>query len=429
MSAAPLSVTPGTLVIDVQDLRKSYHDVKAVDGVSFSVEMGEVFGMLGPNGAGKTTTVEILEGLRPRDSGSVGVLGLDPGRKAGDLKRKIGVQLQQVSLYPRLRTVEVIELFASFYGRAGVADHLLALLGLEERRRAFVKDLSGGQQQRLSVALAMVNDPPIIFLDEPTTGMDPQARRSLWETIEQFKAEGRTVLLTTHYMEEAERLCDRVAVMDHGRIIAMDTPEALVRAHVDQDAIEFSQRDGLALGEIESLPGVVKVSMDGDRVSMFSDDVSASMAALLRLGHERWPANSRPAAPAPHARRGVSQAHGADVARLRALVQLTLANTREFARDRAALFWTFAFPLLFVLIFGLVFSRDSATQYEVGLVNEDESPQAVVLVDTLEAIDAFVLSRSSLADEIANLEDGDRRAVIAVPSGWGASIDADSPCR
>ena len=274
-------------VIEVQDLRKTYGDVKAVDGVSFSVKVGEVFGMLGPNGAGKTTTVEIMEGLRPRDSGAVQVLGLDPGREAGDLKRKIGVQLQQVSLYPRLRVAEVIELFASFYGRAGVADHLLALLGLEERRRAFVKDLSGGQQQRLSVALAMVNDPPVIFLDEPTTGMDPQARRSLWETVERFKSEGRTVLLTTHYMEEAERLCDRVAVMDHGRIIAMDTPEDLVRTHFAEDAIEFSQRDGLAEADIESLPAVVNASSQGDRVSMFSDDVPASMAALLQLGQER----------------------------------------------------------------------------------------------------------------------------------------------
>ena len=274
-------------VIEVQDLRKAYGDVKAVDGVSFTVEVGEVFGMLGPNGAGKTTTVEILEGLRPRDAGAVRVLGLDPGREADDLKRKIGVQLQQVSLYPRLRVAEVIELFASFYGRAGVADHLLTLLGLEERRRAFVKDLSGGQQQRLSVALAMVNDPPIIFLDEPTTGMDPQARRSLWETIERFKTEGRTVLLTTHYMEEAERLCDRVAVMDHGRIIAMDTPEDLVRTHFAEDAIEFSRRDGLAEADVESLPAVVNASIQGDRVSMFSDDVPASMAALLQLGQER----------------------------------------------------------------------------------------------------------------------------------------------
>ncbi len=274
-------------VIEIQNLRKAYGDVKAVDGVSFAVDVGEVFGMLGPNGAGKTTTVEILEGLRPRDSGAVRVLGLDPGRESRDLKRQIGVQLQQVALYPRLRVVEVIELFASFYGRAGVADHLLALLGLEERRRAFVKDLSGGQQQRLSVALAMVNDPPMIFLDEPTTGMDPQARRNLWETIEQFKAQGRTVLLTTHYMEEAERLCDRVAVMDHGRIIALDAPEGLVRAHFAEDAIEFSQRDGLTEAEIESLPAVVSAGMQGGRVSMFSDDVPTSMAALLRLGQER----------------------------------------------------------------------------------------------------------------------------------------------
>ena len=274
-------------VIEIQDLRKAYGDVKAVDGVSFAVEVGEVFGMLGPNGAGKTTTVEILEGLRPRDSGAVRVLGLDPGRESRDLKRQIGVQLQQVALYPRLRVVEVIELFASFYGRAGVADHLLALLGLEERRRAFVKDLSGGQQQRLSVALAMVNDPPMIFLDEPTTGMDPQARRNLWETIEQFKAQGRTVLLTTHYMEEAERLCDRVAVMDHGRIIALDAPEGLVRAHFAEDAIEFSQRDGLTAAELETLPAVLSASIQSDRVSMFSDDVPTSMAALLRLGQER----------------------------------------------------------------------------------------------------------------------------------------------
>ena len=274
-------------IIEVQDLRKSYGDVKAVDGVSFSVEVGEVFGMLGPNGAGKTTTVEILEGLRPRDSGAVRVLGLDPGREQRDLKRQIGVQLQQVALYPRLRVVEVIELFASFYGRAGVADHLVALLGLEERRRAFVKDLSGGQQQRLSVALALVNDPPMIFLDEPTTGMDPQARRSLWETIEQFKAQGRTVLLTTHYMEEAERLCDRVAVMDHGHIIAVDAPEGLVRAHFAEDAIEFTQRNGMTSDEIERLPAVVNASVQADRVSMFSDDVPTSMAALLQLGQER----------------------------------------------------------------------------------------------------------------------------------------------
>ena len=274
-------------IIEVQDLRKSYGDVKAVDGVSFSVEVGEVFGMLGPNGAGKTTTVEILEGLRPRDSGAVRVLGLDPGREQRDLKRQIGVQLQQVALYPRLRVVEVIELFASFYGRAGVADHLVTLLGLEERRRAFVKDLSGGQQQRLSVALALVNDPPMIFLDEPTTGMDPQARRSLWETIEQFKAQGRTVLLTTHYMEEAERLCDRVAVMDHGHIIAVDAPEGLVRAHFAEDAIEFTQRNGMTSDEIERLPAVVNASVQADRVSMFSDDVPTSMSALLQLGQER----------------------------------------------------------------------------------------------------------------------------------------------
>ncbi len=274
-------------IVEVEDLRKAYGDVQAVAGVSFGVEEGEVFGMLGPNGAGKTTTVEILEGLRPRDEGTVRVLNLDPDRDAYKIKCQIGVQLQQVALYPRLRVTEVLELFASFYDRSGVADHLVELLGLEERRGALVKDLSGGQQQRLSVALAVVNDPQLIFLDEPTTGMDPQARRSLWETIEQFKSQGRTVFLTTHYMEEAARLCDRVAVMDHGRIIALDTPDRLVREHFAQDAIEFSQRDGFTIEELESLPAVVSASIQGGLLSMFSDDVPASMAALLRVSQER----------------------------------------------------------------------------------------------------------------------------------------------
>ena len=274
-------------VIEVRELRKAYGDVQAVRGVSFTVEQGEVFGMLGPNGAGKTTTVEILEGLRKRDGGEVTVLGLDPDAAGRSIKSRIGVQLQQVALYPRLRVHEVIELFASFYGRSGVADRLIQTLGLEERRTGLVKDLSGGQQQRLSVALAVVNDPEIVFLDEPTTGMDPAARRNLWEFIEELRKGGRTIFLTTHYMEEAERLADRVAVMDHGKIIALETPRKLVRQNFSEDAIEFSQRDGLTTEELGALPSVTDASLNAEQFRLYSANVPETMGALLSLAERR----------------------------------------------------------------------------------------------------------------------------------------------
>ena len=274
-------------VVEVQDLHKFYGEVRAVDGVSFEVAKGEVFGMLGPNGAGKTTTVEILEGLRERDRGQVRVLGFDPDQAGREVKRRIGVQLQQVALYPRLRVDEVIELFASFYGRSGVAGALVELLGLQDRRKARVSELSGGQQQRLSVALAVVNDPEIVFLDEPTTGLDPAARRNLWDVIQRFQAEGRTVFLTTHYMEEAERLCDRVAVMDHGRIIALDSPDHLVRAHFSEDAIEFSQDDGLTTDELSALPGATRAALEHERFVVFSADIPRTMGGLLAASQER----------------------------------------------------------------------------------------------------------------------------------------------
>jgi len=203
-------------VIRVRDLRKSYGDLKAVDGVSFEVQPGQVFGLLGPNGAGKTTTVEVLEGLRAPDSGDVSVLGVDAVRRPDDLKARIGVSLQTAALYPKLTVVEVLDLFRSFYPSGRPTDELVALMDLGEKRATRTQDLSGGQRQRLSVALALVNDPELVFLDEPTTGMDPAARRMLWDVVLGLKASGRSVLLTTHYMEEAEVLCDRLAIMDHG---------------------------------------------------------------------------------------------------------------------------------------------------------------------------------------------------------------------
>ena len=215
-------------IIQVQDLRKSYGDLKAVDGVSFSVSSGEVFGILGPNGAGKTTTMEILEGMRAPDGGTAIINGIDVQKDPRAVKKVIGIQLQSSAFFDRLNLTEILDVMASLYHREIDALDLLREVELADRADAMFKDLSGGQKQRFSVASTLVNDPILLFLDEPTTGLDPQARRHMWALIQRFKSEGRTVLLTTHYMEEAEELCDRVAIMDHGKIVAMDRPAALV---------------------------------------------------------------------------------------------------------------------------------------------------------------------------------------------------------
>jgi ABC-2 type transport system ATP-binding protein len=213
--------------ISVRGLKKSYGDVHAVKGIDFEIQPGEVFGLLGPNGAGKTTTVEILEGLRPRTEGQVRVLGFDPDKQRQKLKDRIGVCLQATNLPAKIRVHEAMEVFASFYSRHLDLAKLLRRLQLEEKRNAFYETLSGGQKQRLALALALLNDPQLVFLDEPTTGLDPQVRVEIHSLLEELKREQRTILLTTHYIEEAERLCDRVAIVDEGRIIALDTPARL----------------------------------------------------------------------------------------------------------------------------------------------------------------------------------------------------------
>ncbi len=213
--------------ISVHGLKKSYGDVHAVKGIDFEIQTGEVFGLLGPNGAGKTTTVEILEGLRARTGGQVSVLGFDPDKQRQRLKDRIGVCLQATNLPGKIRVHEAMDVFASFYSHNVNLDQLLKRLQLEEKRNAFYETLSGGQKQRLALALALLNDPQLIFLDEPTTGLDPQVRAEIHLLLEELKREQRTILLTTHYIEEAERLCDRVAIVDEGRIIALDTPSRL----------------------------------------------------------------------------------------------------------------------------------------------------------------------------------------------------------
>ncbi|MEE8582933.1 MAG: ABC transporter ATP-binding protein [Dehalococcoidales bacterium] len=274
------------MVIEVEQLVKTYGPVRAVDDISFEVKKGEVFGMLGPNGAGKTTTVEIIEGLRQADSGRVTVLGMDVAKVPARIKQKIGIQLQAPSLLPLLTTEEILNLFGGLYEHSLPPGEVLELLSLTESRKVMVKNLSGGQQQRLSVAMAMVNDPEIAFLDEPTTGLDPQARRGLWTVIEEMSARKKTIFLTTHYMEEAERLCDRVAIIDHGKIIALGTPQELIRNHFEEKAIQFFLEPPQPQDVWRALPGVTNVAQDESETVIYSDSIPATMSAILKYAEQ-----------------------------------------------------------------------------------------------------------------------------------------------
>jgi ABC-2 type transport system ATP-binding protein len=274
-------------------LVKRFADVVAVAGLDLSVTEGECFGLLGPNGAGKTTTIEILEGLAAPDAGEVEVLGRHWAGAAESraLRERLGIQLQETQLADKLTVEETVRLFRSFYRATHSVDDVLSLVELEEKRTAWVGKLSGGLKQRLSVACALVSRPELLFLDEPTTGLDPQSRRQLWDVIGRFRSNGGTVLLTTHYMDEAERLCDRVAIMDHGRVIALDTPRALIASLGAEHVVEFALVDGAArapgVEELAGLPGVHAVRSGPDRTALTVAAVHRAVPALLALLERR----------------------------------------------------------------------------------------------------------------------------------------------
>lgn len=255
-----------SISVQVEGLSKIYGTTIAVDNISFEVQEGEIFGMVGPNGAGKTTTIECLEGLRRADRGTVRVLGLDPVHQERRLRPLLGVQLQQANLPENLKVWEALDLYASFYSRSLDWLELMKGVGLAEKRDTVFRKLSGGQKQRLFVALALLNDPQLIFLDELTTGLDPQARHTIWDLVRDIRKRGKTVLLTTHYMEEAERLCDRVAILDHGRIVALDTPANLISNLELSERVIFDVNGGWSPEGVAKLPRVMRVEVLGDRI-------------------------------------------------------------------------------------------------------------------------------------------------------------------
>jgi len=278
---SPDSGLAARIAVRVDGLRKAYKDVVAVDGLRLEVRAAECFGLLGPNGAGKTTTIEICEGLTDADSGEVEVLGMRWPADAARLRQRLGIQLQDTQLTDKLTVIETLRLFRSFFNQGPPPENALNLVELAEKKDARVGNLSGGQKQRLALACALVGNPDLLFLDEPTTGLDPQARRQLWELIERFKCDGVTILLTTHYMDEAQRLCDRVAIMDHGKVIALGTPRELIASIGVEHVVEFSAASVPDLAPIAQIPGVRGVRSYNGSILLQVTELHRAVPALL----------------------------------------------------------------------------------------------------------------------------------------------------
>lgn len=280
-------------VIEVRNLQKSYGQMVAVDGVSFSVQKGEIFSIVGPNGAGKTTIIETIIGLREADGGQISVLGLDPQQDARELGNRIGTQLQQAALPDRMKVWEALDLYASFYERTIPWQPLLEKWGLGEKRNAQFANLSGGQKQRLFICLALLNDPEIVFLDELTTGLDPQSRRATWELVTAIRDHGKTVIVISHYMDEVEELADRVAIIDHGQLIALDTPANLINEFHGEIRVHFTSSTGFELDHLRAAEGVTSISQDNNHITVSGHGPLLARVAAALAQHNVAPADLR----------------------------------------------------------------------------------------------------------------------------------------
>lgn len=269
-------------VIELRDVIKRYGNITAVDKVSFEVYEGEIFGLLGPNGAGKTTTIEMVEGLRSPDSGNIIVFGKNPAKGGEDFRELVGVQLQDTAVYPKAKVLEVFSLFSSFYDNPISPSKMLERMDLSHRAHSFYKDLSGGEKQKVAIGIALISQPRVLFLDELTTGLDPRSRRDMWNFIQKFREEGKTIFLTTHYMDEAEILCDRVGIIDRGKIIAMNSPQALIESINAENAISFAM-EGMDKNEIESIKGVKKIEEIKERYILYGKNVNSILKSLTSL--------------------------------------------------------------------------------------------------------------------------------------------------
>jgi ABC-2 type transport system ATP-binding protein len=287
----PAGASVGSPSLLLRGLRKAYADVVAVDGLNLEVPAGECFGLLGPNGAGKTTTIEICEGLTTADSGTVELLGLDWRRGEAELRQRIGIQLQETQFPDKLTVEETIRLFRSFFHKGIEVDEIIKSAELEEKRKSRVVGLSGGQKQRLAMACALVGDPELLFLDEPTTGLDPQARRHLWDLVDELKKAGRTIILTTHYMDEAERLCDRVGIMDHGKIIALGTPAELIASVGGEHVVEFalSGDPNFEPAALLAIPGIQSHRVDAGLHQLAVSELHTAVPLIFtKLAENGW---------------------------------------------------------------------------------------------------------------------------------------------
>jgi ABC-2 type transport system ATP-binding protein len=277
---------PNEVMVDVKRLMKKYGSFTAVNGVSFQVEKGEIFGLLGPNGAGKTTTIEMLVGLRKPDTGTASLAGHDVRKQVNKVKEVIGVQLQSTSLFELLKVEEILHLYASFYPSHVDIGQLIGDMLLTEKRNDRIKGLSGGQKQRLAIALALIHDPEIVFLDEPTTGLDPQARRTLWDIVLRLKEQGKTVILSTHYMDEAHVLCDRIGIMDQGELIALDTPANLVKTLQSTSTVEFHLENPPEQEWFMKMEGVEEAAIKDTFVQLYTDDLQLALTSLIAVSAE-----------------------------------------------------------------------------------------------------------------------------------------------